>query len=136
MPIKQLQIRAPQQGLFEFTAQVQALVKNSEIVEGLCTLFIQHTSASLLIQENADPDVQTDLNNWFNRLVPEGDDLYTHTMEGSDDMPAHIKAALTATSLAIPILNNRLALGTWQGIYLWEHRRRGGMRTVIVHLGQ
>ena len=135
MSIKLLQLRAPQQGLFEFTAQVQALVQESGISEGLCTLFVQHTSASLLIQENADPDVRTDLNNWFKRSVPEGDSLYTHTMEGADDMPAHIKSALTATSLSIPILNNRLALGTWQGIYLWEHRRRGGMRTVVVHLG-
>jgi len=135
MPVKQLQLRAPQQGLFEFTAQVQALVQESHISEGLCTLFVQHTSASLLIQENADPDVRTDLNNWFKRLVPEGDSLYTHTMEGADDMPAHIKSALTATSLSIPILNNQLVLGTWQGIYLWEHRQRGGMRTVVVHLG-
>jgi len=135
MSVKQLQLRAPQQGLFEFTAQVQALVQESHISEGLCTLFVQHTSASLLIQENADPDVRTDLNNWFKRLVPEGDSLYTHTMEGADDMPAHIKSALTATSLSIPILNNQLVLGTWQGIYLWEHRQRGGMRTVVVHLG-
>jgi len=136
MPVKQLQLRAPQQGLFEFTAQVQALVQESHISEGLCTLFVQHTSASLLIQENADPDVRTDLNNWFKRLVPEGDSLYTHTMEGADDMPAHIKSALTATSLSIPILNNQLVLGTWQGIYLWEHRQRGGIRTVVVHLGR
>jgi len=136
MSVKQLQLRAPQQGLFEFTAQVQALVQESHISEGLCTLFVQHTSASLLIQENADPDVRTDLNNWFKRLVPEGDSLYTHTMEGADDMPAHIKSALTATSLSIPILNNQLVLGTWQGIYLWEHRQRGGMRTVVVHLGR
>ncbi len=136
MSVKQLQLRAPQQGLFEFTAQVQALVQESHISEGLCTLFVQHTSASLLIQENADPDVRTDLNNWFKRLVPEGDSLYTHTMEGADDMPAHIKSALTATSLSIPILNNQLVLGTWQGIYLWEHRQRGGMRIVVVHLGR
>jgi len=136
MSVKQLQLRAPQQGLFEFTAQVQALVQESHISEGLCTLFVQHTSASLLIQENADPDVRTDLNNWFKRLVPEGDSLYTHTMEGADDMPAHIKSALTATSLSIPILNNQLVLGTWQGIYLWEHRQRGGMRTIVVHLGR
>jgi secondary thiamine-phosphate synthase enzyme len=135
MPVKRLQIRAPQQGLFEFTQQVQVVVKESHISEGLCTLFVQHTSASLLIQENADPDVRTDLNNWFKRLVPEGDRLYTHIIEGADDMPAHIKSALTATSLSIPIVNNKLALGTWQGIYLWEHRQRGGMRTVIVYLG-
>jgi secondary thiamine-phosphate synthase enzyme len=134
MPVKRLQIHAPQQGLFEFTRQVTQVVTESGLQEGLCTLFIQHTSASLLIQENADPDVRTDLNNWFKRLVPEGDALYQHTLEGADDMPAHIKCALTATHLSIPILNGRLALGTWQGIYLWEHRRQGGTRTVLVHL--
>lgn len=133
MPVKLLQVRAPQQGLFEFTHQVSQIVKEAGIQEGLCTLFIQHTSASLVIQENADPDVRIDLNNWFKRLVPEGDPLYTHTLEGADDMPAHIKSALTATHLSIPILKGQLALGTWQGIYLWEHRRHGGTRTVVVH---
>ncbi|MEJ2651834.1 MAG: secondary thiamine-phosphate synthase enzyme YjbQ [Gammaproteobacteria bacterium] len=103
--------------------------------QGLCTVFIRHTSASLLIQENADPSARHDLESWLNRLVREDDPLYTHTLEGRDDMPSHIKAALTATSLAIPILDSRLALGTWQGIYLWEHRRRGDNREVVVHLG-
>jgi secondary thiamine-phosphate synthase enzyme len=100
----------------------------------VCTLFIQHTSASLLIQESYDPDARRDLENWMNRLVPENDPLYTHTLEGPDDMPAHIKAALTASSLVIPVMNGELALGTWQGIYLWEHRRASGRRTVVCHV--
>jgi secondary thiamine-phosphate synthase enzyme len=98
----------------------------------LVTLFIRHTSASLVIQENADPDVRTDLERWLGRLVSEGDPLYTHTVEGPDDMPAHIKAALTAVSLSIPLLDGELALGTWQGIYLWEHRRHRGERELVV----
>lgn len=102
--------------------------------EGLCTLFIRHTSASLLVQENYDASARRDLEAWLNRLVPEHDALYTHTQEGSDDMPAHIKAALTATSLAIPIIDGDLALGTWQGIFLWEHRRQHQQRNVIIHL--
>ena len=119
-----------------FTTQVEKLVRESAIEEGLCTLLVQHTSASLLIQENADPSARRDLENWLNRLVSEGDPLYTHTLEGSDDMPAHIKAALTATSLSIPVENGRLALGTWQGIYLWEHRRMPGQRRIVVHIGR
>jgi secondary thiamine-phosphate synthase enzyme len=95
---------------------------------------VRHTSASLVIQENADPSAKRDLERWLNRLVPEGDPFYEHDTEGPDDMPAHIKAALTATSLSIPIFKKRLALGTWQGIYLWEHRRRGSRREVIVHV--
>ena len=95
---------------------------------------VQHTSASLVIQENADPSVQTDLVSWLNRLVPEGDTLYTHTQEGPDDMPAHIKSALTTTSLAIPVIDGMLALGTWQGLYLWEHRRHGSSRSMVVHI--
>lgn len=123
------------QGLHAFTDKVRSLVKQSAVGEGLCTLFIQHTSASLLIQENYDPSAQHDLENWLNRLVPERDPLYTHTLEGDDDMPAHIKAALTASNLSIPIVDGQLALGTWQGIYLWEHRRAGTTRKVIVHIG-
>lgn len=123
------------QGLHAFTDKVQAVVKQAARKEGLCTLFIQHTSASLLVQENYDPSAQQDLENWLNRLVPERDSLYTHTLEGDDDMPAHIKAALTATSVSIPIVESKLALGTWQGIYLWEHRKHGGARNVIVHIG-
>lgn len=102
---------------------------------GLCTIFIRHTSASLLIQENADPSARHDLETWINRLVPENDPHFTHTDEGPDDMPSHIKAALTATSLSIPIIGGRLALGTWQGIYLWEHRRSPHTREVVVHVG-
>ncbi len=123
------------QGLHEFTPQVEDAVRSCGVREGLCTLYVRHTSASLLIQENADPAVQRDLERWLSRLVPEDDPLYTHTAEGPDDMPAHVKGALTAVSLSIPIAEGRLLLGTWQGIYLWEHRRRGSVREVVVHIG-
>lgn len=132
--IKSLTISVSGQGLTSFTQQVADVVTASGCVEGLCTLFIQHTSASLLIQENHDPCAKRDLESWLNRLVPEKDPLYTHTLEGPDDMPAHIKAALTASSLSIPIMNGRLTLGTWQGIYVWEHRHFRGDRNVVVHL--
>jgi len=135
MPVKQLHISISGQGFYDFTQQAQAIVYDTDIHEGLCTLFIQHTSASLVIQENADPAVRYDLQNWMNRLVPENDPLYTHTAEGADDMPAHIKCALTSASLSIPVLSGRLALGTWQGIYLWEHRVHTGQRSVILHVG-
>lgn len=134
MAIGEIEIQVHGQGLHEFTDQVAAWVREQASGEGLCTLFIQHTSASLLIQENADPSARVDLENWLNRLVPENDVLYTHTLEGPDDMPAHIKAALTATNLSIPVQNGRLMLGTWQGIYLWEHRQHRGTRRVIVHI--
>ena len=133
--IETITVNASGQGLHEFTRQVQDVVREAGMQEGLCTLFVRHTSASLVIQENADPDVQRDLEAWLNRLVKEDDPIYTHTVEGPDDMPAHIKGVLTATSLSIPILDGRLALGTWQGIYLWEHRRHRGQRQVIVHIG-
>lgn len=133
--IESMQISVDGQGLHTFTPQIAALISRSGITEGLCTLFIQHTSASLLIQENYDPSARHDLEHWLNRLVPERDPLYTHTLEGADDMPAHIKAALTATSLSIPIIDRQLALGTWQGVYLWEHRHYRGQRNVIVHIG-
>jgi secondary thiamine-phosphate synthase enzyme len=133
--IHQLSIPTPGQGLHDITGRVADVVHRSGIDEGLCTLMIQHTSASLTIQENADPSARRDLESWLNRLVAENDALYTHTDEGPDDMPSHIKAALTATTLSIPILGNRLALGTWQGIYLWEHRRRGSARRIVVHVG-
>lgn len=123
------------QGLHEISGDVQAVVSRAGIAEGLCTVLVQHTSASLTIQENADPSARRDLEHWLNRLVPENDSLYTHTMEGADDMPAHIKAALTSTTLSIPVIAGRLALGTWQGIYLWEHRHRGGTRRLAVHVG-
>jgi len=133
--VKPLRVRTPGQGLHEVTQQVDALVRQAGVDEGLCTLFIRHTSASLVIQENADPTAKQDLERWLNRLVPEGDPFYEHDTEGPDDMPAHIKAALTATSLSIPVVHGKLGLGTWQGIYLWEHRRRGGERGLIVHVG-
>jgi secondary thiamine-phosphate synthase enzyme len=120
------------QGLYDVTHKVEEVVASSGVTDGLVTLFIRHTSASLLIQENADPSVRRDLEAWLNRLVPEHDDLYTHTIEGPDDMPAHIKGALTATSLSIPLMSGALALGTWQGIYLWEHRHWRGDRELIV----
>jgi len=133
--IKQLAISTPGQGLHEVTAEVAAVVRQARLEEGLCSLFIRHTSASLVVQENADPTAKQDLERWLNRLVPEGDPFYRHDAEGPDDMPAHIKAALTATSLAVPIVHGKLGLGTWQGIYVWEHRRRGGERELLVHVG-
>ncbi|MEW6331400.1 MAG: secondary thiamine-phosphate synthase enzyme YjbQ [Pseudomonadota bacterium] len=133
--IKHLSINIPGQGLHEITADIEAAVREAGLKDGLCTLFVQHTSASLLIQENADPAVRRDLEHWFNRLAPENDPLYTHQNEGPDDMPGHIKSALTATHLSIPVSGGRLALGTWQGIYLWEHRRARGARKIVVHLG-
>ena len=133
--LKHLVIRTRARGLHEFTAEVQAAVRTAGITEGLCTLFVRHTSASLVIQENADPSAKRDLERWLDRLVPDGDPFYSHDTEGPDDMPAHIKAALTSASLSIPISQSKLALGTWQGIYLWEHRLRGGAREVVVHVG-
>ena len=122
-------------GLHEITREIERVVAEAGVSEGLCTLFVRHTSASLLVQENADPAVRRDLERWLARLVPEEDALYTHTLEGPDDMPAHIRAALTATSLSIPVIAGRLALGGWQGIYLFEHRRRAGVRSIAVHVG-
>jgi len=133
--IKSVSIHSPGQGLHEITQQIEAVVREARIREGLCTIFVQHTSASLLIQENADPSAKRDLEQWFNRLVKEDDPLYSHTTEGPDDMPSHIKSALTATSLSIPILNGQLALGAWQGIYLWEHRHHRGTRQIVIHVG-
>ena len=135
MTVERLRIPVRGQGLHEFTDQVQRVVTSSGISEGICTVFIQHTSASLTIQENADPSARRDLEQWLNRLVREDDPIYTHTLEGADDMPSHIKSALTATSLSIPVMGARLALGTWQGIYLWEHRHASGRRSVVVHVG-
>ncbi|MEC9398746.1 MAG: secondary thiamine-phosphate synthase enzyme YjbQ [Myxococcota bacterium] len=134
--VEQILVKSGGQGLFEFTRDVSEVVRRANVREGLCTIFIRHTSASLTIQENADPSAKRDLETWLNRLVKENDPLYTHTAEGPDDMPAHIKAALTATSLSIPILDGRLALGTWQGIYLWEHRYHAGARKIVVHVGE
>jgi len=134
--IEQFSFDTPGQGLHEITAQVSSRVHAAALREGLCTLFVRHTSASLIIQENADPTAKQDLERWLNRLVPEGDPFYKHDTEGPDDMPAHIKAALTATSLSIPVIRGSLGLGTWQGIYLWEHRRRGSERELLVHVAQ
>lgn len=122
-------------GLTMITREVQRVVDDAGVGEGLCTIMIRHTSASLTIQENADPSARHDLEGWLDRLVPENDPHFTHTHEGPDDMPSHIKAALTSTTLSIPIVDGRLALGTWQGIYLWEHRRRGSVRKIVVHVG-
>ena len=133
-----ISVQTKGQGLYEFTADVRHWLRGS--TDGLLTLFVRHTSASLLIQENADPEVQTDLRNFFHRLVPPSTDpsmsYLTHTYEGPDDMPAHIKAAMMPVSLTIPVSNGQLALGTWQGIYLFEHRNAPHSRQIAAHLGQ
>jgi secondary thiamine-phosphate synthase enzyme len=121
-------------GFYDITDSIQELVAKSVIKGGLATLHLQHTSASLLIQENADPEVRRDLERFFSRLVPDGDPLFRHTSEGDDDMPAHVRTALTCVNLSIPIAQMRLALGMWQGIYLYEHRREPHRRCVSVHL--
>ena len=129
---KTITIETRGRGTTEITDEIQTAVTESGIREGLCTVFIHHTSASLIVNENADRDVQRDLEAFLTRLVPDGDSLYVHTMEGPDDMPAHVKTALTQTSLSIPVMDGRCALGTWQGVFLWEHRRRGHQRRVTV----
>jgi len=129
-----LRIKTSGKSLHKITNQIEKAVENSGVITGLCTVFVRHTSASLLIQENADPDVLIDLENFFSQLVPEDTDRYIHSSEGLDDMPAHIRSALTHTSEHIPISGGRTVLGTWQGIYLWEHRQRGNHREVIVHI--
>lgn len=121
-------------GLYDFTQELNRWVAGRRVNEGLLTLFARHTSASLIIQENADPNVRRDLEAFLARLVPEHDPLYQHTLEGPDDMPAHVRAALTQTHLCVPLLDGHLALGTWQGIYLFEHRRAGHRREVVAHL--
>ncbi len=121
-------------GLHEVTSEIAAWLAEQPVRDGLLTVFVRHTSASLLIQENADPDVQRDLESFFGRLVPEDSRLYRHTAEGPDDMPAHIKGALTQTQLSIPVSDGRLALGTWQGIYLFEHRHAPHRRELALHL--
>ncbi len=138
MPQTTVTLSTRGQGLYEFTDQVSAFVRRSGMEEGLLTVFVRHTSCSLLIQENAEPDVKTDLNSFFRRLVPPSSDpsmrWVVHTMEGPDDMPAHIKAALTPVSIGIPVSQGRPMLGTWQGIYLFEHRDRPHRREVVLHL--
>lgn len=133
--IDSLRIKTPGQGLHEITSSVSSVVAASGLSEGLCTVFVRHTSASIIIQENADPSAKYDLEQWINRHIPDSDPHFTHTAEGPDDMPSHIKAAITASSIGIPILHGRLALGTWQGIYLWEHRVRPHTREIVIHVG-
>ena len=132
--LHELNIATRGRGFYEFTASVQELVREAKFKTGLATLHLQHTSASLLIQENADPEVRRDLERFFSRLVPDGDPLFQHTCEGEDDMPAHVRTALTCVNLGIPIANSTLTLGTWQGIYLWEHRVEPHRRRITVHL--
>jgi len=120
-------------GLYEFTEDVARWLARNNFKNGLVTLHLRHTSASLLIQENADPDVRRDLESFFSRLVRDGDPIFVHTAEGDDDMPAHVRTALTAVNLSIPLENGRLALGTWQGIYVWEHRRAPHSRRIALH---
>ncbi len=118
----------------EITRDIQARVTETGVRTGLCTLHLQHTSASLLIQENADPDVRRDFARFFARLVPDGDPIFVHDAEGDDDMPAHVRTALTTVNLSVPVADGRLCLGTWQGIYVWEHRRAPHTRSVVVHV--
>lgn len=131
---KLLTVSTAGKSLAKVTSKIQAIVTESGIQTGLCTLFLRHTSASLVIQENADPDVLEDLENFFAKLVPEDSQRYIHSTEGPDDMPAHIRTVLTHTSEQIPINNGRLVLGTWQGIYIWEHRQRSHSRELVVHI--
>lgn len=132
--LRELEVATRGRGFTEITDQVQAVVTTSGWASGLVTLLLRHTSASLLIQENADPEVRQDLERWLARLVPDGDPLFRHTCEGPDDMPAHVRTALTTVSLSLPFVAGRLALGTWQGIYVWEHRRAPHRRRVMVHV--
>jgi len=127
-----IQIETPGRGLTDITREVAEVVSAAAATDGLCHVFVHHTSASLIIQENADPDVRRDLDAFFARLVPDGDPIYRHTDEGPDDMSAHVRSVLTATALTIPVSSGRLDLGTWQGVYLWEHRTGGHRRRVTV----
>ena len=129
-----LRISTEGKGFYPLTREIAAWISEQQVETGLLTVFCQHTSASLMIQENADPDVVLDLKDYFERLAPERDPGYRHTTEGSDDMPAHIRTALTQTSLAVPVIGGRMALGTWQGIYLFEHRSAPHRRSIILHL--
>src|SRR5437773_378062 len=131
--LHELVIKTPGRGFYDFTAGITALVRQDNLSMGLVTLHLRHTSASLLIQENADPEVRDDLERFFARLAPDGDAIFRHTAEGDDDMPAHVRTALTTVNLSVPIQKERLALGTWQGIYLWEHRLQPHPRRVVVH---
>src|SRR5438067_6910424 len=132
--LHELVIHTGGRGFHEFTSEVAALVRGANLQAGLVTLHLRHTSASLLIQENADPEVRRDLERFFARLVPDGEPLFQHTEEGEDDMPSHVRTALTAVNLVIPFTHGRLALGTLQGIYLWQHRHRAHRRLIITHI--
>ena len=132
MHAEKLEVRTGGRGLYEITGEVQRVAREAGIEAGLCHVFVPHTSASLIINENADPDVQRDLDAFFARLVPDGDRIFVHTAEGPDDMPAHVRTALTQTSLTIPVSGGRCDLGTWQGVYLWEHRHARHHRRVTV----
>ncbi|MBM7330134.1 secondary thiamine-phosphate synthase enzyme YjbQ [Agrobacterium pusense] len=138
MPQKKIIISTHGQGLYEFTSEAKGFVNQAGVTEGLLTVFVRHTSCSLLIQENADPDVRSDLTEFFSRLVPPSSDpsmrWVVHTLEGPDDMPAHIKSALTMVSIGVPITDGRLVLGTWQGLYLFEHRDQSHRREVVLHI--
>jgi secondary thiamine-phosphate synthase enzyme len=129
----ELKVVTQGRGLYEVTETVNGWLAQNDSGTGLVTLHVKHTSASLVIQENADPDVRRDLEAFFSRLIPDGDPLYVHTMEGDDDMPAHVRSALTAVNLSIPVRTGRMDLGTWQGVYLWEHRRAAHRRVVTAH---
>jgi secondary thiamine-phosphate synthase enzyme len=130
----EISVQTRGKGLYSFSSAVADWLGQSGIKNGLLTVFIRHTSASLLIQENADPDVQADLEKFFSRLVPEGDALYVHNLEGPDDMPAHVRSALTQTQVSLPVRHGRMVLGTWQGLYVFEHRRASQRRQVVLHL--
>jgi secondary thiamine-phosphate synthase enzyme len=134
MPLHRLQVSTKGKGLYEITSEIARWLEGTGVRDGLLTVFVQHTSASLTIQENADPDVRHDLETFFSRLVPEDSRLYRHTIEGPDDMPAHIRAALTLTQLSIPVERGRMLLGTWQGVYLFEHRTAPHRRTVVLQV--
>lgn len=127
-------IKTPGRGLHEITSAVRAVVHRSGITTGLCTVFLRHTSAGLVIQEDADPSARYDVERWLDRIAPDGDPSYTHTTEGPDDMAAHLRAVLTRTSEAIPVTGGNLALGEWQGLWLAEHRRRGHSRELVIHI--
>ncbi len=132
--IETLPIDTHGRGMIDITQEIRRVLGASGLTSGLCTVFVRHTSASLLVQENADPSVRIDFERFMAKLVPDGDALFSHDDEGPDDMPAHVRSALTQTSLGIPFVDGRLVLGTWQGLYLWEHRRRPHHRSVVVHL--
>ena len=132
--VREFAVATRGRGLYEITSEVVGWVREAEIGEGLLTLHVRHTSASLLVQENADPEVQRDMERFFSRLVPRGDPIFRHTSEGPDDMPAHVRSALTTTTLSLPVAGGVPALGTWQGIYLYEHRDAPHRRTIAAHL--